>query len=345
MSQTLYEKMLAAEAEEDDSRPEGAIDCARCGSLIEDPESYGAYWVEGEDGEVCGECYDEIVTTCQLCGRDDCMPSEVSRFILVKRELARSRRFPGIYRVTSNPFLSIPLIGSASLDEWHLAFIATLPKPDREFEISGEICNKCAVPYERIWKQVYHYGPEYKHLRRRPLPKIPTKKDSKRGRWRYTWWPTHWHTEREHTRASLLRDPRAVRDLECWPDYWSDWRDLRNLYRLPKDMATWSKWVVIEHKGVTVYSLYSDKPNHNYWYQGWLVMSPDPRYRGSIAPSFDGADRKLIFCASSLPNYKESGNSYYYGESDSRRAIIDAIDRGILTQEGVFVNGERLTCG
>jgi hypothetical protein len=61
--------------------------------------------------DVCDSCYRDIVKDCQLCHRDDLMPSDVSAFILVKTELGRTdRRPPGIYRVARHPFLSILIL-------------------------------------------------------------------------------------------------------------------------------------------------------------------------------------------------------------------------------------------
>jgi len=319
---TTLEPPAAEEAEEDEEST--SIECASCGGTIDDPESGDAYWHEDYDGDVCADCYDAKTHTCQLCGDTDVMPSALSGFIVVKRELAPPSRPPGIFRILNQPFLSIPLIGSSHMHATDVCWIDRLPKRDCDFDVSGHICKTCAPRYERIWKKHFQYEPK-----------------QSRG-----WWSAyHWHIEKRRTRKALMAHPDILRDLET-PHFWnpsdhhrvSDIRRLEEIYSIRIRARTWHEWLVFRHKGVSIYGCYSPRCDLD----SWLLLTPDPRYR---CLSHRAEVPHLVLVASCLPTYPETppkpGETYYFESHyeklvNSKKAIIDAIDHGLLTQNGAF---------
>lgn len=307
------------------------IECASCGCTIEDPDSGGAYWHEDYQSDICAECLYRETNTCQLCGEDSIMPSDTSAFIVVKHELARTcDRPPGIYRILSHPFLSIPLVGSGSLHATDVCFVDRLPKKDREFEISGHICTGCAKPYRDLWRRHYQYAPK-----------------NRRG------WGIHslWDVERRRTRRILQRHPEMLRDLEChhfdrWDHRCPDVTDLENIYSIKIRAKTHHDWLLLEHKGVKIYGCSSPRPDLTHW----LLLSPDPKYRYLIVPANQW---NLVLTATSLPTYPELAEEESLAFEDHhtknikcRAAILAAIDEGLLTQSGVFDRtGHPIRCG
>lgn len=310
-------------------------ECAICGCDIDESD---ACYLNGE-GDCCPSCFNEHSHTCQLCEEDGLGEDDLSPFILVKTELANcmSRaRFPGIYRrINRGAFMSVPMIGSPTVWAYEVAFVATLPKGDDHYDISGHICKACAPRYERIYKRVYEYAPQP-----RPVPFFSV--------------DSHWPLEKKHTRRAVLRDRRALRNLETHID--PTWRhcrtsDLLSLYGLPRNLKTWSDWIALSYKSVTIYSLHRRTGDD---LEGWLTLSPHPSYR-----NWGWWSRKLnehlIFCASGLPTYPQKQRepddtewryeSRYEKAVKSRQAIIAAIDAGLLRQDGVYSpTGERLLC-
>lgn len=304
--------------------------CGSCGNQIGQDEGY---WAEGYKRDVCNECFYDIVKTCQLCGKDDVMPSEVSHFILCKAELSQTCRVsrpPGIFRVIRYPFLTIPMIGGGSMDGNDVLFVDKLPKFDRNYEISGHICTACSKPYAEKCASVYGVKPQ-----------------------RYTskgWSKELWATEREHTRSTILANPDMLRDLECdsykfdprtrkpiehaWTDRWDE---LREAYLLPNDLPTFHEWVVLDYKGVKVYGT-GDYENSG---AGWLVLKPEPHYR-RYAYCGGHRDPGVLFCASSLPTFKRHKDDgkyhdhYYWNKIQSIPAIKKAIALGLIRQDGTF---------
>lgn len=296
-------------------------ECDRCGCEVREDASY---WAEGHT-HVCSECYHAIVKTCQLCGDDDVMPSGVSEFILVKNELARTAtRLPGIYRIKRRPFLCIPMIGGGSLMEADVVFVDRLPKPDREYEISGHVCKKCAQSYAKRFRAIYGGVSDRFH--------------SVRGKF------INPMAERERVRVASVarRHPTMLRDLE--EDAVYTLAELRQSWDLPH-VQTWHEWLLLEHKGVKVYAIY---PGDRYG-DSWLSLRPEPRYRDDRC-----REPGVIFCASGLPTYPQWDyeanrdtyhNHYDYARQHSRPAIIAAIDQGLVTQTGVRnERGELLEC-
>ena len=271
--------------------------CQRCDCDLPEDENY---WAEGYDEGVCSDCYRDIVVTCQLSGEDDVMPSDVSPYILVKAELARTcYRPPGIYRVLRRPFIFGSLLGGGSLTDYYVRFVAPLPKPDHHYEISGHICRKAAKPYHRIWREAYGL---------RGLKIFDHHQ---------------WQLERAHTRRTILANPEMLRDLECDKDRWGDWADLKRVYDLPDTLPTYHEWLALEHNGVRVFFSYRDL------WDSWFTLSP--------LPSMRYCRGNLIFAASSLSTWTGDGQESYYRnhKACSSAAIIAAIDAGILTQVGV----------
>jgi hypothetical protein len=300
--------------------------CYNCDTKITPDDSLGAE-VGTRKGQpiwkdVCHSCYYDIVKDCQICGKDDVMPSETSDFILVKWELGRTaNRPPGIYQVIRRPFLSIPLIGSGSMEEGGVLFIDRLPKSDSHYDISGYICKECAAPYRKLRQTAYG------------------RKDMSAY-----WKPPTWRLQREWTRATIMNFPDLLRDIECdKSDKHSDWHDLKELFCLPDDLPTYHEWVLVNYLGVKVYSTshYGDKHG-----DGWLVLRPEPRYRSH--PRCDGViDTEKtggLFNASSLPTFPkmpeqkegEYHSPYDWEQQHSITAIRKAIKRHLITRQGTF---------
>ena len=278
-----------------------SIECASCGTEIEDPDNSGAYWHEDYKSDICDECYREETDTCQLCGDDDLMPSGKSEFIVVKCELAvTADRPPGIYRIMSRPFLSIPLIGSASMDGNDVVFTGPLPKRDSEYDISGYVCKTCARPYHRTFQGVY--GTPAAHCKnsswhRSPLwPPLLAAGGNRRGDgWEDTRGCYGWYLEKSHVQSTIRNHPEMLRDLECEPDNYQ-WQDFFKLFELGNDVRTqerpweerivcrhktWHDWLALEHLGVKIYftSEYQGMYGEDRWKQ--LALRPDPKYRES----------------------------------------------------------------
>lgn len=293
---------------QDDLPDEKPEECERCGCELPYDENY---WAEGWDKGVCQECYNDIVVTCQLTGEDDVMPSDVSPFILVKAELCTP---PGIYRVLRRPFLLCGLIGGTSMMRHSVRFVAPLPRPDHTFEISGNICRKAAEPYRKLYRQIYGTKAWGRGAYGRHLDKI----------------------ERAHIRATILANPDMLRDLECTPDQWGKWADLKKWYDLPDGLPTYHEWLAVEHKGVKVFFSCRDS------WDSWFTVSPLPKHR------MCRGEARLTFAATSLPTWKNDEHERFYCDhrACSTRAIIAAIDAGILTQEGVRdADGNIVHCG
>jgi hypothetical protein len=278
----MSETELALEAQRTGAKEEStAIECASCGCTIEDPESYGAYWHEDYEGDICDECHREETNTCALCGEDGVMPSDVSRFILAKVELmacCSDARPPGIYMEARRPWMSSGMIGSPHVYASDLRFIAPLPELDTEYEISGTICKSCARPYQAIAARVY--------LWRSNRP--------------------HWQVEKAHTRAALLANLNMLRDLECanvdvgpvWGgNDLSTWKGMRDTYDLPEGLETYHQWVFVDHQGVKVYYAGYRKAS------SWMTLRPEPQFR------CNGHGRHA-FSVCSLPNWRKHEAAY-----------------------------------
>jgi len=323
-----------------------SIDCASCGSTIEDPESGGAYWHEDFDGDVCWDCYHDNVDTCVLCGDDDLMPSQVSPYILVKHELAQSAgRPPGIFRILSRPFLSIPLIGSGSMHDRDVAWIDRLPQPSHHYDISGHICRKCAAPYERTWKRHYQYAPRLKpqgpHKARNRV-RVAGQRHYANHR-QYHWYPHDlWHIERARTRRALRQHPEILRDIEHPRILNTDTgyecreiRDLERLYSLRIRCRTWHEWLAFEHQGVKIYGCYSPSTKLD----SWLLLTGDPAYRSLQHYNVKHYNERMVLLAYCLPTYprddEDRVSCSYRDQRICKQAIIDAIEQGFLTQNGV----------
>ena len=294
--------------------------CYDCGEKMTMDDSLGAE-VATRKGkpvwkDVCHDCYYEIVKTCQICGSDDVMPSDVSRFILVKYELAGTAdRPPGIYQILSYPFLSIPMVGSGSMGKHDVLFIDRLPKPDRHYEISGHICRGCAQPYSKMRRRIY-------------------------GRKKMTssWRLKTWQIQREHTRNVILANPDMLRDLECEKDD-NDWKDLRNQFCLPPELPTYHDWLLLKYRGVKVFKTYQTDNAGD----GWLVLKPEPKYRRLAYCSGDDS-AGVLFTASSLPTFpkmpKAKPGEYRshldWARQHSLTAIRKAIALGLITKQGTF---------
>jgi hypothetical protein len=295
--------------------------CYNCCDKITTDDSLGAE-VATRKGkpvwkDVCRSCYEDIVQTCQVCGNDDLMPSDVSRFILVKQELGETAvRPPGIYEILYYPFLSIPMIGSGSMGAGDVLFIDHLPKPDRHYDISGHICNNCARTYARIRRAVY-------------------------GRKKMTrsWNPKTWRLQREHVRSVILAHPDMLRDLECDKDD-CDWKDLQHLFCLPDDLPTYNEWLLLKYRGVKVFMTHETEQRG----EGWLSLRPEPKYRCG-GPIHD--EPGVIFTATSLPTFPQwdydapENKDVYHSPNDwahqhALTAIRRAIKAGYITQKSTL---------
>jgi hypothetical protein len=318
--------------------------CADCGNQLGQEEGY---WAEGRKRDVCRECYDDIVSTCQLCRDSDVMPSAVSEFILCKAELTTTchgARPPGIFRILRRPFLMIPMIGRGSMDGNDVLFVDKLPKFDRHYDISGHICKKCAAPYTEKLTAVYG-------------EKLPSKY-GEHGR-------ELWDKEREHTRSTILANPDMLRDLEC-DSFDFDrhtgkkiegacrhgWDEIENAYLLPDDLPTYHEWLLLDYKGVKVWKTSRD----SVYGDGWLLLKPEPRYRRYAYGGSMNEESWVMFTASSLPTYKHcpdkplrgqhyTPSPYNWDRQQSLPAIRKAIRLGLLKQNGCFdAKGKPLLC-
>lgn len=288
--------------------------CHECGTDLSENTMLGAE-VDGKDVDVCESCYSDIISVCQLCS-EDTQPSHVSEYILVKAELGgTSTRPPGIYRILSRPFLSIPMIGSGSMHASDVLFIDRLPEFDEKYDISGHICTKCASRFVEKCADIYG---------RRKLKSYDE---------------TQWKCEREHTRQTILSYPDLLRDLECdQANYAPDgshldyananqWLGLKRLYDLPDGLPTFHEWLFVEHHGLKVFSSYRGRD------PSWFSLSPEPRFRHGAGRLFP-----TTFAASSLPTHEpyDSSRQYYHGNRLAREAIVKAIEMGLVRQDGTF---------
>jgi hypothetical protein len=305
--------------------------CFECGEHLTEEDSLGAE-VTTKKGQpvwkdVCRSCYDEIVKTCQLCGNPDLMPSDVSRFILVKAELASTAdRPPGIYQILSYPFLSIPMLGGGSIMAGDILFIDKLPKPDAHYDISGHICKDCAKPYAIKRKEVYGERKMTDYYK-----------------------PESWQLQREHVRSTILSNPDMLRDIECDKESHTDWEDLQEKFCLPPELPTYHEWVLLNYGGVKIYKTHqSDKHGDS-----WLLLRPEPKFRNlAFCGGGDRAKEGGLFCASSLPTFPQEPNDgkyhnpYDWARQHSLPAIRKAIKLGLITQKGTFdAKGKPFTYG
>jgi hypothetical protein len=278
--------------------------CAHCDSQF---DRDGCYYLE-DVGDVCHDCYYKAVNTCQLCGNTDVLDKDLSNYILVKDELAGTADgLPGIYKILSRPFLSIPTVGGGSLYYNDVLFVDCLPRPDETFEISGHICKQCAWPYSRT------YGAVYGQIRERRL----------RGYRR-----THRLRAAEKRRVTevFTRNPKRLRDLEA-----CEWEieNLRERWLLPR-VPFYHERLFLEHAGVKVYRCYDFDSD-------WLTLRPEPDYRHS-----GGTTRNVVFAPSGLPTFDMEAcmklNPYYDKQQQAeldRAAVRQAIDQGIITQTAI----------
>lgn len=342
--------------------PEEQVMCDCCGGEVYDNDGY---WHEAFKDDLCNECFYKETNHCQICG-EDAMPSHTSEFIVVKVELANTAdRVPGIYRIMGRPFLSIPLVGSGSINEKEILFIDKLPKGDGHYDISGHICKECAEPYEKIYRQVYKPIPEIVALIKRERHFCGCRGDQAKWEAFLTSPFSHgtldligWNIERHHTLNTIKANPDMLRDLECdkreieietigetpgWRKVGSDqiWKDLLKQYRwMPNDVSTYHEQLFLEHKGIKVYR---QSIQTGEYFCTTMALRPEPAFRE------DRLNTPLIFSACGLPLATRTWrrchrtNSKYWDynkEKICRRAIIDAIDKGRLTAKGFLRRGK-----
>lgn len=303
----------------DESEPSGQIKCAYCDCEVDFDDSR---YLEGA-GDVCQGCFCEAVHTCQLCGNDEVLDHDVSNYIVVKAELAETDDIlPGIYKITSRPFLSIPLVGSGNIWGNDVLFVACLPKPDWHYEISGHICRKCAWPYSQIYGRVYGQIRHRRGFRRRLA--------ATREPW--------YNAQRRHVKASFERNPLRLRDLET--DYPEDLETLQRKWGLSK-LRTYHEWLLLEHGDVRIYKTHRTDRHGD----GWLLLKPEPKYRALAYGSGYNVRKEegmVLFCASSLPTFptRPDDDKYHWSDDWKRRhsvpAIKRAIELGLIRQHGTF---------
>jgi hypothetical protein len=324
------------------------FECSHCGCTLDEDD---ATWHD-DIGDVCRECFYDNVSTCQICGDEEVCDSQLSAYILVKAEFSGDRP-PGIFRVLRRPFMSIPLIGNGHLHTSDVAWVAPLPKPSHDYDSSGHICKACSKPYEAIWKRVYQYAPRAKSYG----PKVRWNKVKKPGQrhhgktHRHYWWPhKHWLTERAHTRRHLLKHPAILRDFESPliinPDTGYKHTHLHNIESIYSiDLSrrrTWHDWTLFRYKGVSIYGCYSihDKLG------SWLMLDPDPLKRCLSYRNRNPYAVLVPYCLPTFPKESISESGYSYIKNDiAKKAIIEAIDQGLLRQDGVYArDGSRIIC-
>lgn len=292
------------------------IICKNCGERF-DPDQEGA-WIENV-GDCCSGCYSELIETCQLCS-EEVQSSEISDFIVCKTELSiTGDRPPGIYRVLNWPFMTSSMLGGGWIHSYDLLFIDKLPKPDEQIEISGKLCRKCAAPYQRAYRLAYgHRSPGSFGF-------------SKRG----------WELQKSRTRNVILANPEMLRDLECDADSYK-FRKLKEIYDLPDGLPTYHEWIFVKHKGVKVFYAGYKRAD------SWMTWHPEPKYRTNGHGPHCFAPSGLPAYEKHAPTHDSSGYEYSCISRDliaARPAVIEAIELGILRQDGVFdQNGKELVC-
>jgi hypothetical protein len=163
-----------------------------------------------------------------------------------------------------------------------------------------------------------------------------------------------WQIEKAHTRNTILENPDMLRELECDNEtnrqtgaYAHKWEDLQKRYDLPL-LPTYHEWLFVEHQGVKVFT--TSPLSTPYHAEGWFVLRPEPCYRNTHR-----SNEGLMFAACSLPTYPkidhgkmDGPHAYnsYNRQRYSKPAIINAINQGILTQNGVIgKDGKVCICG
>lgn len=316
--------------------------CDSCGSQLGADDGY---WHEDYDKDVCDECYRDETNTCQICGEENTMPSDLSPFILVKGEFGvTGDRLPGIYRILERPFMMSCIIGSDSLEGGKVLFVNRLPTRDDDYDISGHICKACAKPYSKTFKEVY--GSDGKR-----------RLDFLRGSWnvanrtRYGDW-----LERRHVHDTINSHPEMLYDLECEPnDY--HWQDCFRFYQLGDERPendrpwsqeivcrhkTWRDWLALEHRGIKMYFVTDSNADYGAYKWKTLSLRPEPSFRDLHHME----SNPLIVHSYNLPTmalvkatYQQRHGQprwYQWGEwhdrglhaSDLRAAYILAIERG-----------------
>lgn len=260
---------------------------------------------------LCYTCYANSIDKCMICENEEILSHQISNFEVVKLEDAiRSTIPPGIFAIRYDQRAKQPGIENTEI------FVAELPFKNAEFPRSGIICKKCSKPYSTLYKALY-----------KPYTK---------------------QKEIAHTKSTIL-NTNMLRDLEYdifEPDAYKNayWNALKKIYTLPDTVQTYHEHIFVEHKGVKVYSTGEE--------QTWFTVNPEPRYRGK---GVLGA-KKGVFAVWELANYDKffqiekdraeqvtQGPKHWSPNPEVQAAliapkptIINAIDIGILTQDGIL---------
>lgn len=282
------------------------IECAECSNEF-DPNDGGS-WIEGV-GDVCGDCRYEAGRECVVCEERYGKQGEYwSGLILANHEFAALGDLwvPGFYRYERG-FYTPSMIGSGFVSDEYLLFAGTAEELP---ETSGYVCRDCGA--EASAAAALYYGPKAR------------KQYGRTGRQ-----PDVREMERHWMRAALAAHPDCLRGHECEPEELADfWKELEI-----EPLKTWSDWLVVEHKGVRVYSVYPIRDHVS-----WLTMDATTKGRGNYASGrFDHGH-----LPGHLPDWWKCRG--YHGGSCLeyvRRALCHAIDRGYL-RDGVPMTSEGL---
>ena len=298
---------------------ETELTCPKCGDEIGDEDSsFGVETSRGKYEDLCEGCARDLQHECKITG-EEIDPAQVSRFVVIKTEAASTMNFlPGIYRVVHNGFYTASMIGSGWMNRDALLFVAPLPKPDESYDISGHISRHAALPYAKIWRQIYgHSGIKAAgRLRHKGAPKFDKwsrYRLEKSRRDRAEWF---------HARKTVLENPDMIRDLECDPTtldenghsmpYSSDhpWEAIKEYLALP-ELPTYHKWIFVEHRGVTVY--YAGYKSED----SWMTLREEPRFRSN-------GHGPECFSISGLPNWGKHKKTYVNKRAKETKKLLES---------------------
>lgn len=284
------------------------IKCAECGEE-HDPEQEGS-WIEGV-GDVCDHCRHEAGVECAMCeeryGDED---KYWSGLVVANHEFAAAGEMwvPGFYLARGCAY-SPAMIGAGTVHGGNLLYAGwgkdlVLP------EMSGYVCKGCGEGHAEAAR--LYYGDRLKRY------------------WRddgTVEMESHW------MRVALEAWPDLLEGHECEPE------ELERLWvRLGMEPGrTWSEWLLVEHRGVRVWRQWQGEE-----YRG-CVLRPEPRYREQWLRGPDGTtvQNDQTFSVCELATYHDGcwtgvGSNFVH-KWEAVRAVRDAIDRGILSQEGIDV--------
>lgn len=290
---------------------EEQIECAECGTTY-NPDDGGGL-IDGI-GECCGHCYYDAGTECQLCGeRYGDQDKYWSGLIVANHEFVREGGLwvPGLYLAKGSPYTGA-MIGSGTVNSDNLLYAGWDPTKQLP-DLSGYVCRGCGSAHSRAAR--LYYGNNRK---------------SWRGEGPAYALEAHW------MRTTLAAQPGLLRGHECEPSGLDELWQRLDIAPMP----TWNEWLQVEHRGVRVWRQHQ----WNDW--KYCVLRPEPRYREdriNLAEKDEYPNRwernTSTFHVTDLATHHPGDWHGNHGSSvdrhEAEEAIRAAIDRGILTQQGI----------